>query len=93
MRGVKCETFEMNRIKTPQFRVEPTKRVKNAFPGCVPEFIDAAGPGLSFRLKDERGRYRSPVVRFHRYHEGLLSRQALRRYVLGFKAGLPKFKS
>jgi len=81
----------MNRISTPQFRTELIKRVKNSFPGCEPEFVEVSGPGLGFRLKDKNGRYRNLVVRFHRYHDGILSRESLRRYVLGFKKDLPKF--
>lgn len=83
----------MNRVDTPQFRTQLIRRVKNAFPGCEPEFVEGAGSGLSFRLKDKHGRYRSPVVRFHRYDTALLTRESLRRYVLGYRAGLPKFTS
>jgi hypothetical protein len=86
----------MDRIHTSQFRTALIRRLKNLFPSCVPEFIEGAGPGLSFRLKDSRGRYRSEVVHLHRYRTGLLTRDALRDAVLGsqrYRPGLPKFSA
>lgn len=73
----------MDRIRTPQFRTELIRRLKNLFPGWEPEFLEVDGDGLSFRMKDERGRYYGEVVYFRRYREGLLRRQALLREVLG----------
>lgn len=84
----------MDRIHTPQFRTNLIRRLKNIFPGCEPEFLDVDGRGVRFRLKDKRGRYRSEVVHFHHYRRDLLTREVLRREVLGlkrYKAGLPRF--
>ena len=74
------------RVKTPQFRTQLTRRLRNLFPDCEPEFHEA-DQGVTFRLRDLRGRYRSNRVRLYRFHKHILDRANLVRAIQ--QAGAP----
>jgi len=73
--------------ETPQFRSGLVRRLKNMAPGYTVEFVET-NRGLAFRMKDQRGRYRSEVVRVYRNHDGhALDRSLLERLLE--RAGFP----
>lgn len=49
---------------TPQLRTVVLRRLKNLAPDCDVEFIDSLS-GISFRLKDREGAYRSKIVNLY----------------------------
>jgi hypothetical protein len=74
-------------VSSPQFRVQLIRKLGNLAPGHMVEFVEGARTGISFRLKDRSGRYRSNVVRIHRNLPHTLDTSALVRSIVG--AGIP----
>ena len=74
------------RIKTPQFQTDLVRKLRNLFPDCETEF-QQADRGITFRLRDRQGRYRSNRVSVYRYHERVLDRANLKRAIR--QAGSP----
>ena len=68
------------RVKTPQFRTQLLRKLRNLFPDCDPEFQET-DRGVAFRLRDRAGRYRSNSVRLYRFHQGILASTHLKRAV------------
>jgi hypothetical protein len=74
-------------VSSPQFRVRLIRKLGNMVPSCNVEFVDDTRLGVTFRLKDARGRYRSNVVHIHRNFTHTLESLSLARSIRG--AGIP----
>lgn len=74
-------------VRSPQFRVSLIRKLANLAPGCAVEFVEGVSPGIGFRLKDSRGRYRSNVVRIYRNGPRVLEAAEISRSIRG--AGMP----
>jgi hypothetical protein len=74
-------------VSSPQFRVSLLRKLGNLVPACRVEFVDTTRPGVAFRLKDGRGRYRSNLVHIHRNSAHTLESLSLTRAIRG--AGIP----
>ena len=59
-------------IDTPQFRTKMIRKCKNLFPTCDLEIDNMEKRGIKYRLKDERGNYRSNTVSIYRHRESVL---------------------
>jgi len=80
-------------VSSPQFRTQLLRKLKNLVPGHKVEFVEAVRSGIAFRLKDDRGRFRSNIVRIHRNAVHTLEATSLRRSICGAgvpPAGLPR---
>lgn len=80
-------------VSSPHFRVTLIRKLNNLVPGCTVEFVEGIRPGIGFRLKDKRGRYRSNVVRINRNAPDVLSSARLSESIWGAgtpPSGLPK---
>jgi hypothetical protein len=80
-------------ITSPQFRVRLIRKLANLVPECIVEFEVSDRPGVAFRLKDKRGRYRSNLVHFHRNFPRLLEASQLVQAIRGMgipPAGFPE---
>ncbi len=66
-----------------QAKEELTRKIARVFPGCFAEWQDDADRGISFRLVDGHGRYRSNVVRVRPWHDCRFTRSWLERVVRG----------
>jgi hypothetical protein len=67
-------------VATPQFRTSLVRKLKNLFPKYSVDFLRAER-GLSFRLKDEQGRYCSEIAQLYRHVEGVLSKRSLLKLI------------
>jgi hypothetical protein len=74
-------------VSSPQFRVSLIRKLGNLVPSCKVEFVEDGRPGVTFRLKDARGTYRSNPVRIHRNFAHTLESLSLSRSIRG--AGIP----
>ena len=74
------------RVRTPQFRTQLVRKLRNLFPDCEPEFV-VVDRGIAFQRLDRRGRSRSNLVRIHRYSDQILHMASLKRAIR--RAGLP----
>ena len=53
------------------------RKLKNIVPSCDVEFVDGLDRGIGFRFRDQKGRYRSNIVRIYRYGPKVLNRDRL----------------
>ena len=69
-----------------------SRKIANVFPGSTPEW-HPVDRGIAFRLVDDRGRFRSNVVRVMAWHKLEFTRSWLERrvrQVTGPEGGFPR---
>ncbi|MEL7259094.1 MAG: hypothetical protein AAFN80_14815 [Pseudomonadota bacterium] len=69
-------------VSSPQFRTALIRKLKNLFPNYQPEFLEAK-QGVSFVMKDNRGRTCSRPVQIYRNTGNCLQTEKLKQQLTG----------